>query len=218
MGMVPLARWWTVHQNAVLLRRLRCRYCHAARYPNNFWGWGGEDDELGKRLKENRIEIIRPGPELEGSITDLEVVVTAEVGTEEACVIAVTMTVPLMSRSRSSWSRSNRCCYRVVVGLVCDGHCRQGRASRVDDEGGWVHQVPQHDQVRAAEQARRDVAVQRHQQPRVHAARGPHACTTRSAVGADPGGPVWRGRPGLAQNGRGVGADEGTVRRAAGCG
>ncbi len=29
-------------------------------YPNNFWGWGGEDDELLKRLKEVGLSSIAP--------------------------------------------------------------------------------------------------------------------------------------------------------------
>ena len=57
--------------------------CNTHRYPNNFWGWGGEDDELGKRLKENGVPIVRPGPELTGAITDLEEVVKQELGRGE---------------------------------------------------------------------------------------------------------------------------------------
>jgi hypothetical protein len=49
-------------------------------FPNNFWGWGGEDDELLLRIKSfnqsqtdagKQITIIKPGKE-EGTITDLE--------------------------------------------------------------------------------------------------------------------------------------------------
>ncbi len=29
-------------------------------YPNNFWGWGGEDDELRKRLKEVGLSSVAP--------------------------------------------------------------------------------------------------------------------------------------------------------------
>jgi hypothetical protein len=29
-------------------------------YPNNFWGWGGEDDELYKRMKRNNLIVHRP--------------------------------------------------------------------------------------------------------------------------------------------------------------
>ena len=37
-------------------------------YPNSFWGWGGEDDALKRRLDRNNIRIERP----EGSVIDLE--------------------------------------------------------------------------------------------------------------------------------------------------
>tara|TARA_B110000977_G_scaffold199149_1_gene285719 strand:- start:500 stop:2608 length:2109 start_codon:yes stop_codon:yes gene_type:complete len=37
-------------------------------YPNNFWGWGGEDDALLYRSKQNNIDIIDP----ESAILDLE--------------------------------------------------------------------------------------------------------------------------------------------------
>jgi predicted glycosyltransferase involved in capsule biosynthesis len=29
-------------------------------YPNNFWGWGGEDDALRRRLKKHNIDVYRP--------------------------------------------------------------------------------------------------------------------------------------------------------------
>lgn len=38
-------------------------------FPNTYWGWGGEDDELRDRTRENRIRITRP---LTGSMVDLE--------------------------------------------------------------------------------------------------------------------------------------------------
>jgi hypothetical protein len=38
-------------------------------YPNNFWGWGGEDDELYNRVVNNKLKIIKPD---KGTITDLE--------------------------------------------------------------------------------------------------------------------------------------------------
>ena len=37
-------------------------------YPNNFWGWGGEDNALKQRLDTNNLDIQRP----EGSVIDLE--------------------------------------------------------------------------------------------------------------------------------------------------
>lgn len=38
-------------------------------FPNDFWGWGGEDDALSQRLKINKINVIQPPI---GSVTDLE--------------------------------------------------------------------------------------------------------------------------------------------------
>lgn len=41
-------------------------------FPNNYWGWGGEDDDLSERLKECGIATIRPPQGLGGKIRDLE--------------------------------------------------------------------------------------------------------------------------------------------------
>jgi hypothetical protein len=38
-------------------------------FPNDFWGWGGEDDAMSERLRINKIVIERPHA---GSVTDLE--------------------------------------------------------------------------------------------------------------------------------------------------
>jgi hypothetical protein len=40
-------------------------------YPNNYWGWGGEDDELRRRVNELNLEIENPKEE-DCEITDLE--------------------------------------------------------------------------------------------------------------------------------------------------
>jgi hypothetical protein len=40
-------------------------------YPNNYWGWGGEDDELSRRVKEISLQIENPKEE-DCEITDLE--------------------------------------------------------------------------------------------------------------------------------------------------
>jgi DNA-directed RNA polymerase subunit E'/Rpb7 len=48
---------------------------NANGFPNNFYGWGGEDDEFALRLKENRVEIEDPSQTLEEDdcvIEDLE--------------------------------------------------------------------------------------------------------------------------------------------------
>lgn len=47
-------------------------------FPNNFWGWGGEDDVVSDRLRDNRVEVDRPGRELVGKVTDLEEVLQKE--------------------------------------------------------------------------------------------------------------------------------------------
>jgi TPR repeat protein len=44
-------------------------YVKVNGYPNTFWGWGGEDDELYKRVKTNNLEIIQVE---KGSYIDLE--------------------------------------------------------------------------------------------------------------------------------------------------
>ncbi len=43
-------------------------------FPNNFWGWGGEDDVLSARLRSLGVEVVRPDSSLckEGTIVDLE--------------------------------------------------------------------------------------------------------------------------------------------------
>jgi hypothetical protein len=44
---------------------------HFARlngYPNNFWGWGGEDEELYHRIVEQKMSILKP---MKGSFTEL---------------------------------------------------------------------------------------------------------------------------------------------------
>jgi hypothetical protein len=38
-------------------------------FPNNLWGWGGEDDELGTRVREMGLHIVKP---TSGSFRDLE--------------------------------------------------------------------------------------------------------------------------------------------------
>jgi len=33
-------------------------------FSNQFWGWGGEDDDLAKRVKHNKLQLTRPSPEV----------------------------------------------------------------------------------------------------------------------------------------------------------
>jgi N-terminal domain of galactosyltransferase len=39
------------------------------QYPNNFWGWGGEDDEMQRRLERLGIQFVAPD---RGTLRDLE--------------------------------------------------------------------------------------------------------------------------------------------------
>lgn len=41
-------------------------------FPNVYWGWGGEDDELFRRVKEANLTIEYPPKHLDGSIQDIE--------------------------------------------------------------------------------------------------------------------------------------------------
>jgi hypothetical protein len=56
-------------------------------FPNNFWGWGGEDDEIGKRLQEANLTAMKPGKNVSSKknvIVDLEEVLIKEKGGERA--------------------------------------------------------------------------------------------------------------------------------------
>jgi len=50
-------------------------------FPNNFWGWGGEDDELRRRFEKVGLEVLRPTT---GSITDTEKELLSTKGGERA--------------------------------------------------------------------------------------------------------------------------------------
>eukprot|EP00514_Thraustochytrium_sp_LLF1b_P000332 CAMPEP_0184513824 /NCGR_PEP_ID=MMETSP0198_2-20121128/3629_1 /TAXON_ID=1112570 /ORGANISM="Thraustochytrium sp., Strain LLF1b" /LENGTH=373 /DNA_ID=CAMNT_0026903959 /DNA_START=266 /DNA_END=1384 /DNA_ORIENTATION=- len=41
-------------------------------FPNTYWGWGGEDDELAQRVNAAKLAIKAPPRDLEGAIVDLE--------------------------------------------------------------------------------------------------------------------------------------------------
>lgn len=53
-------------------------------FPNNFWGWGGEDDEMSKRLQEAKLTLMKPGKLPANAIVDLEEVLIKEKGGERA--------------------------------------------------------------------------------------------------------------------------------------
>lgn len=52
-------------------------------YPNDYWGWGGEDDELFRRMQHSRIRAVKPS---QGTMVDLEEVLGGRRGTERGCV------------------------------------------------------------------------------------------------------------------------------------
>ena len=33
-------------------------------FSNQFWGWGGEDDDMAKRLRINSLNVTRPSPDI----------------------------------------------------------------------------------------------------------------------------------------------------------
>lgn len=41
-------------------------------FPNNYWGWGGEDDALGFRMKANGVTVVSAPPAADNKIRDLE--------------------------------------------------------------------------------------------------------------------------------------------------
>ncbi len=57
-------------------------------FPNNFWGWGGEDDEISERLQDCGLHpVTKPGNDVRkaaGAITDLEDLLIKERGGERA--------------------------------------------------------------------------------------------------------------------------------------
>lgn len=50
----------------------RALFCEANGFPNNFWGWGGEDDEFARRLLNFRVPIFKVGETKDFYMTDLE--------------------------------------------------------------------------------------------------------------------------------------------------
>lgn len=109
-------------------------------YPNNFWGWGGEDDELHARTREAHVRIIKPR---KGEIEDLENLTVAN----KMAVLKKTgekfmLKYEMLGTHRATW-RSNglarlnykvvserRCqvgigahtrCVRITVDVVADG-------------------------------------------------------------------------------------------------
>ncbi len=53
-------------------------------FPNNFWGWGGEDDELSERMRDNRIQVEKVKKSGYENIQDLEEILIQERGGERA--------------------------------------------------------------------------------------------------------------------------------------
>jgi hypothetical protein len=74
-------------------------------FPNNFWGWGGEDDEMYRRLRAaDLLPLVRPPSHLAGSLTDMEDVLLAERGQYRcsAQVLKPRRMQPMLSNSQSA--------------------------------------------------------------------------------------------------------------------
>jgi beta-1,4-galactosyltransferase 4 len=92
-GPVPIAKTWSRYEypnyiggitgfGVPLFRKIN-------GYPNNFWGWGGEDDDLRRRLEAvgyPPTEWVQPPAELKGKIRDLEEEFIAKCGGKRAGV------------------------------------------------------------------------------------------------------------------------------------
>lgn len=78
-------------------------------FPNNFWGWGGEDDELYSRLNEaGLMPVIKPDPGLSqvpGVVTDLEDVLIQELKTGERA--GTNLKSGGRTEWRNMWKREN---------------------------------------------------------------------------------------------------------------
>lgn len=71
---VHIARVWNRYSNndkyfGGIVAFSKEQYERINGFPNNFWGWGGEDDEMFKRTE--KVKLKRIGPD-SGTITDLE--------------------------------------------------------------------------------------------------------------------------------------------------
>lgn len=68
---IPFACIYALPINIVTLYALR----YYSQYPNNFYGWGGEDDETQRRLERLGIQFVAPQ---KGTIVDLEEMTISE--------------------------------------------------------------------------------------------------------------------------------------------
>ncbi len=85
-------------------------------FPNNFWGWGGEDDELRERLQAAGLfPPARPPAALAGAIVDVEEQLAREVGGERA-------STKLADGGRAEW----RCMWKKELRAY---HARTGHAN-----------------------------------------------------------------------------------------
>ena len=72
---IHIARCWKRYEGKEYLGGIISmsgkNYTDLNGYPNNYWGWGGEDDELRRRVNELKLEIENPKEE-DCEIRDLE--------------------------------------------------------------------------------------------------------------------------------------------------
>ena len=92
-------------------------------YPNNFWGWGGEDDELYKRTKKLNYQIISP---TEGSIIDLEEMTLNDKLNflREHKVWKCMNKVEVLAEHESTWSQNGLCnlSYKELSSTILNDH------------------------------------------------------------------------------------------------
>lgn len=109
-------------------------------FPNNFWGWGGEDDELYLRAREAHLRIIKPR---KGTIEDLEnLSLGAKMAVLRKTKEKFMLKYEMMNTHKATWRKNglgqlkynivkeSRCqvgigartrCMRITVDIVADG-------------------------------------------------------------------------------------------------
>lgn len=114
-------------------------------YPNNFWGWGGEDDELYTRAREAHVRIIKPR---KGTIKDLENLTVAN----KMAVLKKTgekfmLKYEMLNTHKTTWRKNglSNLDYNVVsesrcqVGVGARTRCVRIRVDVVANGGDVIH-------------------------------------------------------------------------------